>query len=211
MNTLHGSTERNHGKVREAQSLNSPPEGTRMLLRKLFGSIVLILVTLLCVNAQAAKGKTPALGFEMTAIDGMKFDLSSLRGKVVVLDFWSTGCPPCVAELPKLNTLVEEFAGKDVVFIAPTWDDEATIKSFLTEQPFKYHIGAGAMKQVMESCSDGEGHVVIPTHYLINKDGFVETRSVGGFGFDGAMTVDEFRAGIKRMLEITLKKSVPTP
>jgi len=176
------------------------------MLRKLFASIVLILATFLCVNAQATKAKPAALGFEMTALDGAKLDMSALRGKVVVLDFWSTGCPPCVAELPKLNTLVDEFAGKDVVFIAPTWDDEATIKSFLTDQPFKYHIVAGAMKQIMESCSDGEGHIVIPTHYLINQDGFVETRSVGGFGYDGTMTVDEFRAGIKRLLETPLKK-----
>jgi uncharacterized protein (TIGR03435 family) len=64
-------------------------------------------------------------------------------GKVVVLEFWSTGCGPCVAEIPHLNEMVDEFKDKPVQFVAVTDDSEKVIKRFLKKTPIKGWIGLG--------------------------------------------------------------------
>src|SRR2546429_8515774 len=70
-----------------------------------------------------------APGFHATSLDGREIDSAKLRGKVVVANFWFTGCGPCKAEIPDLNRLTREFAGKDVVFLAFTLDeDEAVLR-----------------------------------------------------------------------------------
>ena len=135
------------------------------------------------MNAQTVKSDAPA--FNVTSLDGKQFDLASLRGKVVVMDFWFTGCPPCLEELPKLNSLVDEFKDQDVVFIAPTWDKEPILRTFLKEHPFKYHIIPGANALVLEACRDGQGNVIVPVHMVIDRDGKIEVKS------DGALTTKE--------------------
>jgi thiol-disulfide isomerase/thioredoxin len=65
-----------------------------------------------------------APAFSVTSLEGKQYDLASLRGKTVVLNFWFLGCPPCVAEVPELNKLVAEFKDKNVVFLALALDDE---------------------------------------------------------------------------------------
>jgi uncharacterized protein (TIGR03435 family) len=64
-------------------------------------------------------------------------------GKVVVLEFWSTGCGPCVAAIPDLNELADKFADKPVQFIAVTDDPVSVIKRFLKKTPIHAWIGLG--------------------------------------------------------------------
>jgi thiol-disulfide isomerase/thioredoxin len=74
-------------------------------------------------------------------IKGVKLDQKSLAGKIIVLNFWFIGCPPCRAEIPDLNKLVETYNGNtDVVFIAVALDEAYEIKEFLKEHSFNYHI-----------------------------------------------------------------------
>ncbi len=97
----------------------------------------------LCFSAPAAGpkvGEPPPL-LQATELlqapPGAKMDAKSLRGKVVVLEFWATWCGPCVAAIPHLNELAEEFKDQPVQFIAITAEDEATIEKFLTKRPIK--------------------------------------------------------------------------
>ncbi|MCL7762982.1 TlpA family protein disulfide reductase [Polaribacter sp. Z014] len=78
--------------------------------------------------------------YSVRSIQGNKFKSKDLIGKVVVLNFWFTTCPPCKKELPHLNKLKEKFKGKDVVFIAIALDDEYKIDTFLKRNPFNYDI-----------------------------------------------------------------------
>lgn len=73
----------------------------------------------------------PALPFTVKALDGKTYDIAKLKGKAVVLNFWFIGCPPCRQEIPGLNTLVKEYAKKDVVFLALALDDEKSLNDFL--------------------------------------------------------------------------------
>lgn len=69
-----------------------------------------------------------------------KLEWTSLLGKVVVLDFWATWCAPCVASVPHMNELAEQFLGKPVVFVSITDDDPDTLDRFLKERPLKTWI-----------------------------------------------------------------------
>ncbi len=68
---------------------------------------------------------------------GMKANWPSLKGNVVVLEFWATWCAPCIAAMPHLNELTEQFKDKAVKFISITDEDEATVAPFLSRRTIK--------------------------------------------------------------------------
>ncbi len=85
------------------------------------------------------KGKE-GLPFEVTDINGMDYSLESLKGKIVVVNFWFTACAPCRKEIPELNKLVEKYTDQEVVFLAFAKDDTKNIQTFLEKQVFNYSI-----------------------------------------------------------------------
>ena len=149
-------------------------------------SLVLSLMISATVSGQAAgpahppgEGKPIAPAFSLTSLEGAKFDLSALRGKVVVLNFWFAGCAPCVAEFGKLNGLVNKFKDKGVVFIAPALDDETILRPFLKKHRFKYHVVPNAGSLIFNTYRDGSGKVAFPTHIVIDREGKIDTRLIG--------------------------------
>jgi peroxiredoxin len=173
----------------------------------LSGMFVLAASTI--IFSQTVKPLTPtevkpdAPAFSVTSLDGKKFELATLRGKVVVLNFWFTGCPPCMEEIPKLNGLVDEFKNKDVIFIAPTWDNEATLRAFVKEHPFKYHVVPNAGDMIIDSYGDGTGNVAFPRHLVINKEGRIDTEVMGTLVTkEGAQKFDDLRKTITRLLSV---------
>lgn len=123
----------------------------------------------------AILGTTPAKPFSGASLDGNKLDLTALKGKVVVLNFWFIGCGPCRAEIPGLNQLVKEFKGKDVIFIAFASDEETELREFLKTRPFDYQI-------VAKGFDVSEDYQVTswPTHVIIDREGNVASRLIGG-------------------------------
>jgi peroxiredoxin len=113
------------------------------------------------------KGK-PAPAFVAKDVHGNTVDLAALKGKVVALNFWFIHCHPCVLEMPELNQTVQNFSGKEVVFIGLTFDKEAETKSFLLRRKFDYQIVADA-QQVF----DRYGGPPSPTNIVIDKNGQV--------------------------------------
>lgn len=80
-----------------------------------------------------------APAFTAKTLDGNRVDLTSLKGKVVVLNFWFIGCPSCRAHQPKLNELKAKFAGRDdVVFLAITADPASDVNKYLSKERFDY-------------------------------------------------------------------------
>ncbi len=112
----------------------------------------------------------PELGIEkfLQAPEGEK-SLSALKGKVVVLEFWATWCAPCVAEIPHLNQLNEEFRDKQVQFISVTDEGEDIIAPFLKRQEMKSWIGLDTDRSVFKAY----GVRGIPRTFLINQEGII--------------------------------------
>jgi uncharacterized protein (TIGR03435 family) len=117
-----------------------------VLQKKDFLKLQLTIVGLCLVSAyvRASSNGGPKVGdvsplLSATALlqapEGATLDAATLRGKVVVLEFWATWCGPCVAAIPHLNDLADQFKDKSVRFIATTAEDEATVQPFLKKRP----------------------------------------------------------------------------
>ena len=120
-----------------------------------------------------------AVGFEMpnvavTRLDGSTIDLTALRGKPVVLNWWHTTCSPCIAEIPELNKLVEKYKGRGVEFLAIANNEMAELPPFLKRHPFAYDIvlGNGEAMRVL-----GQAY---PRHVIVNSKGKVVLDFSGG-------------------------------
>ena len=177
--------------------------------RRVYMFGLLMLLTLASVVASQTpspahppgENKPAAPAFSVTSLDGERFELGALRGKVVVLNFWFTGCAPCVAEFSELNGLVKKFKDKGVVFIAPTLDNVTTLKSFLKKHRFKYRVVPNAGGLIVSTYKDGSGEVVFPTHIVIDREGKIDTRVTG------AERVGDLRKAIARLVNDEAEKA----
>jgi thiol-disulfide isomerase/thioredoxin len=122
----------------------------------------------------------PAPDFTLPRVDGQpgSLTLSSLRGRVVVLDFWATWCPPCLAALPMMHALSRETEPKGVTFVGVDSDGEqkppSEVADFLVEHgapyPVVYDRGeANSLYRIR----------VLPTIVIVGKTGLVERVFVG--------------------------------
>ncbi|WP_396170835.1 peroxiredoxin family protein [Flavobacterium sp.] len=102
-------------------------------------------------------------------INGFKFNLVNLKGKVIVLNFWFTQCKPCVAEFPELNELKEKYKSQPVEFFAVTFNNKETIDKFLLNHKLDFTIIPNG-KLLIEKFKIPH----YPYNILINKNGEVE-------------------------------------
>lgn len=98
---------------------------------------------------------------------GAKMDAEALRGKVVVLEFWATWCGPCVAAIPHMNELADEFKGKPVQFIAITAEDKPTVEQFLSKRP----IHSWVALDTNSAMNKAYGIVAIPATVVLDQEG----------------------------------------
>ena len=119
-----------------------------------------------------------AVGFEMpnvtvTRLDSSAIDLTALRGKPVVINWWHTACSPCIAEMPELNELVEKYEGRHVEFLAIADNEIAELPPFLEKHPFTYDI-AVANDEVVRTFG-----TAYPRHVIVNGEGKVVLDLIG--------------------------------
>lgn len=114
--------------------------------------------------------------FTFRDTENQKFKVEDLKGKVLVVNFWFINCPPCRAEIPDLNELVEEYKdNKDVIFVAVGLDPWIELKDFLTEHPFKYRLVTDGRYYAAEKNVNN-----YPTNVVIDRNGKVAFQSMGG-------------------------------
>lgn len=142
--------------------------------------------------AQSNKNSKPlAENFTATALDGKNFNLDEQRGKVVLITFWSTRCPICAAEIPKLNNLAASYKDKDVVFFGLTLENDQKVKSYLKKKPFNFNLlpnSFGILLKYADKDGDGKISMGYPAHFLINKKGEIELKTNG---FDKTAMLDK--------------------
>jgi thiol-disulfide isomerase/thioredoxin len=76
-------------------------------------------------------------------LDGGSHGLAEWRGKVLVLNFWATWCPPCREEMPEFDALQKELGNKGLQFVGIAIDDPAVVRSFLAKHPVSYPVLVG--------------------------------------------------------------------
>lgn len=118
-----------------------------------------------------AKFKT----FNETDMNGKRFKIKELTGKVIVVNFWFINCPPCRMEIPELNELVESYKdNSNVIFLAIALDQKSDLREFLRLSPFNYNIidNGTVLAQSYRVTS-------FPTHLVIDKEGKVKFHTTG--------------------------------
>ena len=102
--------------------------------------------------------------------DGQRLDLNSLRGRVVVIEFWATTCGPCITSIPWWNKLNERFADRPVTFLAVAGDpDPKTVRKLLQKRPMRGIIGVDTDR----STSKTYGVNGIPATVVIDQNGLI--------------------------------------
>ena len=101
--------------------------------------------------------------------------LKDLRGKVVVLNFWATWCPPCVEEVPSLVAMQAQMRGKVTVFAVSVDDDEEAYRNFLVE----HKVNLLTVRDPSRKSSLLYGTVKYPESYIIDASGIVRRKYVG--------------------------------
>jgi cytochrome c biogenesis protein CcmG, thiol:disulfide interchange protein DsbE len=119
-------------------------------------------------------GKT-AMDIPLT-IDGKPGKLDAFRGKVVVLNFWATWCPPCVEETPSLIQLQQRIASRNGVVLGVSVDeDDAAYRKFIQDHGITYPTSRDASKKSALEY----GTVMYPETYIIDRKGKIVRKVIG--------------------------------
>jgi len=114
--------------------------------------------------------------FEVTAMDGTRFNLDAMGGRVVLIDFWATWCGPCNRELPHMKKIAKEFANDPLVIISVSWDsDEAKWKDFVAKNEMTWV----QYRDTDHSLSTEFGIDAIPHYFTIDSDGVLTAEMLG--------------------------------
>lgn len=105
--------------------------------------------------------------FSLQSLDGKIINSEFLKGKAVMINFWSTTCGPCILEMPQLNQLKKDY--KEVVFLAPAPEDSLKIKRFLTKHQFEFIILPDS-KQLFEEWGINE----YPKNFFVDQNGIIK-------------------------------------
>ncbi len=114
--------------------------------------------------------------FEVTALDGSRFNLDAMGGRVVLIDFWATWCGPCNAELPHMRQIAHDFAGQPLVILSVSWDaDEAKWKEFIAKNGMTWT----QYRDADHKLSNQFGINAIPHYFTIDSDGVLTAEMLG--------------------------------
>lgn len=134
----------------------------------------------------------PAPALKLPDLDGKPHDLAKLRGKVVLVNFWATWCPPCRREMPSMERLSQALSKEPFVVLAvDVGEDSDTIEAFASQLDVTptFPILLDADSRAMTAWKVGG----LPTTFLVDKQGRVVASAIGGREFDHPEMIESIR------------------
>jgi peroxiredoxin len=153
-------------------------------------SLAALLAALALAPALAGAGELKALKGPLTAGDFVARDLAGravkfgeLRGKVVLLNFWATWCPPCRKEMPAMERLHQRYKDRGLVVLALSQDQASSqeVRAFVDDLELTFPVWHDRDGLVGRQYSIRG----VPTSYLIGRDGRIAYRALGEYDWDG--------------------------
>lgn len=148
----------------------------------IFAVVLVIGVFTIISNLSATDSKkypiegSKAPDFSLVGLDGKTHALSDFKGKMIVVNFWGTFCPPCKDEMPALQRQYEKWSGQGVVFLGINLDkNKVTVQSFMDQ----YKLNLPVLLDAKEAVRKQFGVVNYPTTFFIASDGKVAVKKVG--------------------------------
>lgn len=151
---------------------------------------VFIIISLLIINPackketsgwnlalQPASRAEAAPDFRVTSLDGQELTLASLKGKIILVNFWATWCPPCRAEIPDFIEAYSELKDRGLVILGFSVDDlpEADLRAFVNKSGINYPV-ALVGQNIVSAFKPGQ---YIPTSIFIDRKGLLRYKHVG--------------------------------
>ncbi len=153
----------------------------------IFWIVVLLTVFLLvgCDNSTSEQPLTKvnpesklAADFTLTNMQGEQVSLSQYRGKVVILNFWATWCPPCREEMPSMERLYQKYKDQGLVILAVSADENGkkAVSQFLQKTPYSFPI----LLDSDNIAQNAYGVFRFPESFIIDRNGMVIKKIIGG-------------------------------
>ena len=157
---------------------------THLALRRVLLAMALGLALTAC------GGRDPAPNFSYTLLDGERSSTASLRGKVVLVNFWATSCTACVQEMPALINTHRKYRerGFETLAVAMSYDPPAHVSNFAQTRQLPFGVVIDNTGAIAKAFSDVR---LTPTTYLIDKRGAIVKRYVGEPNFGELHTLVE--------------------
>ncbi|MCU7837305.1 MAG: TlpA family protein disulfide reductase [gamma proteobacterium symbiont of Taylorina sp.] len=119
------------------------------------------------------------LNFTLPDLNGRPQQFSQWNGKVVLLNFWATWCPPCRREIPDFIEVYEQYKDKDFMIVGVGIDDENEIAEFVKELAVNYPILVGGRAAMQVSRQYGNHSGALPYSIIVDKQGNIRFRAGG--------------------------------
>src|SRR5277367_486717 len=154
------------------------------ILGLVFSLVVISLVILLFRGSSSVAGETtqikdakPAPGWELQDLDGKTVRSSDFKGKVLILDFWATWCPPCRAEIPGFIELQKKYSAQGLAVVGVSVDQASadTVKSFAQKMGMNYPVVLADAK-ITAAYGGIDG---LPTTFIIDRAGRIVKQHLG--------------------------------
>ena len=132
----------------------------------------------------------PAPQVSYTLLDGQKLSTDTLKGQVVLVNFWATSCTTCVAEMPEIMATYEKYKarGYQTVAVAMAYDPPAYVANFAQTRKLPFGVAIDNTGAIAKGFGDIK---LTPTTFLINKRGEIIKRYVGAPDFEALHTLVE--------------------
>jgi thiol-disulfide isomerase/thioredoxin len=133
--------------------------------------------------------RAPALA--LTDIGGKKLDLASYRGRVVLVNFWATYCPPCLKEMPSMERLKKRMAGKPfAIFSVNVGEQNSDVQAFLKQIPVTFPILMDRDASRLKTWKA----FALPSSFVVDAQGRVRYAMFGGTEWDEPDSMNKLKA-----------------
>lgn len=162
------------------------------LKKSLLPIIIVVLLTFLGLQL-SNKATAPDVTF--TTIEGKKISMQSLKGKVVLVNFWATDCPGCIKEMPQLVSTYRQFQKKgfEVIAVAMPYDPPAQVLNYATQKALPFPVMHDGLAEVTQIFG---GVNLTPTAFIYDKQGKLARRTIGDLDFNALQQLLQKELGV---------------
>ena len=154
------------------------------------------MVAMYCAPASAQNGRwypedDPAPVLKLKTVTDEAFDLTALKGRMVIVNFWATWCGPCIAEMPSLQALVTRIGAKNVALIGVNFHESPQkIRDFQA----KYNVKFPLLRDAWQEASSAWKVGVLPTTFIVDANGTLRYRVVGEVDWSSKAVAERLNA-----------------